>query len=295
MNIEQLASDWLELPSMAARHAAPNSYNFIFPDRRGRITELHAEHDDLTIVVSSALRRPQLTCGVSWIDFQNQRTNIVARVRRGAAFVHFGRSVKSFSVVVFNKAGAALDSYSEGSGYVSWGPSLYNQARAGFDAPYAALQAALQEGESDHVEFKRWVRLDETSDKIGELITTTCAFANARGGEIFVGISDDATIYDLRKDLRQLYTVNKHARLAPHLDKYIRDATKLLTEGVHPSPKLTMGWIDMAGRKILRIEIARGEDGPYRLAPYGDYYLRRGATNRRATPDEVGLVRAASA
>ena len=54
------------------------------------------------------------------------------------------------------------------------------------------LQELLQLGESYHQEFK------ETIDK--SLVHEICAFANASGGKIFIGVSDDGTIKGVNFD-----------------------------------------------------------------------------------------------
>jgi len=48
------------------------------------------------------------------------------------------------------------------------------------------VEQLVAEGESEQVEFKQ--RLDD------EAIETLAAFANARGGTLFVGIADDGTV-----------------------------------------------------------------------------------------------------
>ncbi|MCD6507088.1 ATP-binding protein [Candidatus Poribacteria bacterium] len=48
------------------------------------------------------------------------------------------------------------------------------------------LKKALQRGEGEKVEFRRTFG--------GEVIRTLCAFANTKGGEVWLGIANDGTV-----------------------------------------------------------------------------------------------------
>ena len=55
----------------------------------------------------------------------------------------------------------------------------------------ASIERALESGEGPNIEFK-----ERFTSRIGEAI---CAFANASGGQIFVGISNNGKIKGVKK------------------------------------------------------------------------------------------------
>lgn len=75
-----------------------------------------------------------------------------------------------------------------------------------------------------------------------------------------IGVDDDATIHDLRGELRRQYASTETAALPQQLDAYVRDVRNLLGDCVAPSPRPVINWIEAAGLYILRIEIPSGNE-----------------------------------
>lgn len=113
----------------------------------------------------------------------------------------------------------------------------------------------LSEGEGYNLEFK-----ESLSDTIAKDI---CAFANANGGKIFLGISD-------KGELKGIEITNK---LKSQIQDYARN--------IVPSLTLQIESIDT----ILVITVPEGKCKPYSSS--GRFYLRQGANSQQLDRDEV--------
>lgn len=76
------------------------------------------------------------------------------------------------------------------------------------------IKKIINEGESAAVEFKSTLRYDSYSEKINKsleevIMKSIAAFANAEGGRLFIGISDDGKILGLDYDYSTLKQGNK--------------------------------------------------------------------------------------
>ena len=76
------------------------------------------------------------------------------------------------------------------------------------------IKKIINEGESAVVEFKSTLRYDSYSEKINKsleevIMKSIAAFANAEGGRLFIGISDDGKILGLDYDYSTLKQGNK--------------------------------------------------------------------------------------
>ena len=76
------------------------------------------------------------------------------------------------------------------------------------------IKKIINEGESAVVEFKSTLRYDSYSEKINKsleevIMKSIAAFANAEGGRLFIGISDDGKILGLDYDYSTLKQANK--------------------------------------------------------------------------------------
>ena len=81
-------------------------------------------------------------------------------------------------------------------------------------ANHIDIKKIIKEGESTMVEFKSTLRYDNYTEKINKSLEETimksiAAFANAEGGRLFIGISDNGEINGLEKDYSTLKQANK--------------------------------------------------------------------------------------
>ncbi|GAK49452.1 hypothetical protein U14_00674 [Candidatus Moduliflexus flocculans] len=122
------------------------------------------------------------------------------------------------------------------------------------------MQQMLAQGESETVEFKK------STGVMKEIVETVCAFANTRGGDLLIGVSDNGTVIG--------------QQISDDTLKNIANEIKLNTD-----PKLypTVRAVMFEERSCLFVSIEESPLKPH-LA-YGKPFVRVGATNQRVDRD----------
>jgi len=131
------------------------------------------------------------------------------------------------------------------------------------DAPEQDLDQMIQMGESDTVEFKR-----ELPPKREEIAIGATAFANRRGGRLFVGVADNSEVVGCR------------------LDKAKETITQILRSYCDPPLDVTIDEVSIRELPVIVITVQEGKDKPYTVKDKG-VYIRSGATKRVATRYEL--------
>ena len=125
-------------------------------------------------------------------------------------------------------------------------------------------------GESETVEFKR---IMPKGDGIPRAVA---AFANGEGGTIIIGIEDETG---------EVVGVANTATCQDRLVDVVRNR-------VRPSPECKPFTCSLQGRPVVAMRVEPGDDRPYGVTERGGirYYVRRGATNRVAEPEEMRVI-----
>jgi hypothetical protein len=131
------------------------------------------------------------------------------------------------------------------------------------DTPEQDLDQMIQMGESDTVEFKR-----ELPPKREEIAIGATAFANRRGGRIFVGVADNSEVVGCR------------------LDKAKDVITQILRSYCDPPLDVSVEEVSIRELPVIVITVPEGKDKPYLVKDRG-VYIRSGATKRAATRYEL--------
>lgn len=157
------------------------------------------------------------------------------------------------------------------------GPQRGQEEGVTFDPPSRteSFESVIAGGEGPTVEFKE----DLSGEKIHVAVS---AFANTSGGAIFVGVDNHGNVKGIAD-----------SRVAQLTDTIVNQ----LRQKLRPFPPVTTETAFVDGRTILVLWVEAVQGDPVGV---GDtpvaYYVRRGANNFHATPEEIGaLVRARSA
>lgn len=102
------------------------------------------------------------------------------------------------------------------------------------------LNIILQEGEGFNVEFKQAL-----PSKLRELAEEICAFANAAGGILLIGIKDDNTICGIE------------------IDNSTRSRISDVIKAIDPPLEVSIEEIPIDGKKIICLETKSGAQKPY--------------------------------
>lgn len=133
------------------------------------------------------------------------------------------------------------------------------------------VEVLISGGERAAVEFKQEL---PGSNPAG-VMKTIAAFANAGGGTLLFGVHDDGLIVGVG----DYYTRRSLDRL-----------TNLIRDWVRPLPSFECEMVRVAGRGVIAINVASGNDAPYGIGKDERdirYYVRRAGTTFPASPADV--------
>ena len=119
-------------------------------------------------------------------------------------------------------------------------------------------------GEGVGVDFKKSV-----PSKVRELSEEICAFANAQGGFILIGVTDRNEIVGCA------------------IDNSKRSAIQQSIGEISPQIQCSLYSVEVEGKEVWVIEVPKGRDKPYLLA--GSIFVREGASRQKMT--NVDLIR----
>ena len=135
------------------------------------------------------------------------------------------------------------------------------------------LDAVVEGGESDRVEFTECPAGKLKADKVGK---TICAFANGSGGRLFLGISDKGT-----DKIKGFATTNEQmGDIHAYADRF------------HPSIPLSLQKIplDSSDNNTLHVVMISVEEGDSKPYSYKSRFFKRfGASTREMPPDEIRI------
>lgn len=134
------------------------------------------------------------------------------------------------------------------------------------DLTITAFEQVLLEGENLTVEFKTWIHAKDMRERISLAVDELVAFANAKGGTVYMGVEDDGTVtgctgYDTQKIMESIYD---------------RTRPSLFTE---------IEVITYQGKDILAIKVEK--DGTTYAVSDGRCLKRLGKNSKPYYPDEM--------
>lgn len=125
------------------------------------------------------------------------------------------------------------------------------------------LREIISRGEGHHAEFKKAVIGNEDMAK-----SITC-FANTDGGQIIIGVSDNGDIVGIE-----------------NIDETIRQIDDIAFNRCEPPVTVIQETVNIEGKTVLVVNIAKGEQRPYRTQR-GVYYIRSANRCRQTSREEL--------
>jgi len=123
------------------------------------------------------------------------------------------------------------------------------------------IESLIKSGEGYNTEFKKKI-----PSKVREITEEVCAFANAAGGTVLLGVDDDNGIVGVSFDNRK------------------RSALQNSISEISPSLHCDIYPMEVDGKQIVVIEIPSGKNKPYVLS--GAIYVRQGPNSQKLTTVE---------
>ena len=118
------------------------------------------------------------------------------------------------------------------------------------------IQSLIDNGEGYNVEFK--VRIPS---KIRELTEEICAFANADGGYLLIGVDDNGQVVDT------------------NLENDKRSAIQGSISEISPALHCELYSVNVGNKTVWVIDVPSGKDKPYIFS--GSIYVREGANSQK--------------
>ncbi len=143
------------------------------------------------------------------------------------------------------------------------------------------ITKAIMTGENEMIEFKPYIEKGE--NKINEIIETVIAFANTRGGSIFLGINKYAIPEGIENDIKRKIK-GPHNKYDIVLQEYIGYLRKEISDKINSLPEYKIEYYSEDEHDFVIIEVKEGEDKPYANIQTKEIYIRRGSNNVKPDP-----------
>lgn len=264
--------EWMHRQTSRQRHSGDPSdlgaFRTILPDTRARIVSAEWSRGQLEVHLEVNVPRNQLELQCLFFESVLARDVLLAAPANHVQIM-VPEDAQGASMYLLHSSGVHL------------GQAAVSRVQRTFDESSRATPAEeqgvldIQGGENDEVEFKPFLKPGD--DKMSEVLETVVAFANTRGGRLYLGINDHRIVEGRTALCRALGAKDEDARAALE-----RGINKLISDKVKPVPKFTPKFIDIHGEPVLVIIVPRGDQRPY--ATFNNQiYIRKGSTN--ANPD----------
>lgn len=126
----------------------------------------------------------------------------------------------------------------------------------------AELQNLIEAGENSRVEFK------SAAFRNGSLAKEVVAFANMKGGALYIGITDNGELQSVEKGVEErivnICRNNIQPSIIPDIETFIAD-----------------------GKRIFRIQIDPGKYKPYKVKSSNRFYIRAGSVSIEPSNEEL--------
>lgn len=183
-----------------------------------------------------------------------------------------GKAVRDVELWLLAKGNVLID-------YISTSHWPYKYAAPQEKALEDTLLTLIHTGESELCEFKPWI--DLANQKAGELEKTVCAFSNHKGGTLLIGVSKEAEVVGLAREV---------TKRPDELDKALTDFEKAVRVRLNETLKHCLCFrsypATVAGQAILVIEVEPVDEVNF-LISSSIAYVRHGATSARMSPPQI--------
>jgi predicted HTH transcriptional regulator len=145
-----------------------------------------------------------------------------------------------------------------------------------------SVLARIRDGEDERVEFKPFGRLE--SAKAEELVRTVIAFANKRGGTIYLGVNDHQEIEGVEKDLRESAPSEKRGSILECAAWYCAAIRKRIADRVSSAVVLECDSIRVCGKLLIHLTVLESKSKPCCDVSTKEIWTRRVANTVRPDP-----------
>ena len=143
---------------------------------------------------------------------------------------------------------------------------------------------AIDSAENETTEFKPFIKKGD--NKIREIIEAVIAFANTRGGHIFIGINKHAIPEGIDEGIREENKINHDKKFEDIVQEYIGYLKKEISDNLCKTISIKYNTCEFKGKRILIVEVPEGNQKPYFNFQTKEIFIRKGANNVKPDPDK---------
>jgi hypothetical protein len=237
---------------------------FYLPKYVARITNIHSRSRQLSLIVESNIDLNQLLVKLYCAAPPSSSYHYEGHFEKNELSIDLEFAPLFYLVYLLStKTGEVLD-YRRFD--VRW-QTLSKDIE--FERTQENTEIIIQQGENELVEFKQ-----EFTKNREEFVETAVAMSNAKGGTIFVGVSNNGSITGVTNQSTE--------------DSILQSIRELSDPSILPK----VDRIDIQGKEVLAVRIEEGQNKPYTLKNKG-VFVRYGSTDRIAKRDELDQFYAA--
>ena len=139
------------------------------------------------------------------------------------------------------------------------------------------LLTLIEAGEGQYLEFKKYIEVTKNrNQKSEELEKTVCAFSNASGGQLLIGVNDEGNIDGVNDFLVQHY----NCAIEEAVLLYVKGINKRLSENLKNNQCYDVSHFVIGDKYIIVVDVDRSEELNYGVTQEWAY-VRIGATSRK--------------
>jgi hypothetical protein len=145
------------------------------------------------------------------------------------------------------------------------------------------LLAEIRAGECETVEFKPFIRGGDP--KMDEIVRTSIACANTRGGRIYIGINDLQEVDGIDREVIKACARTGGHSLKEGAERYCKIIAKALTDRSNKALEAVIEPKEIAGKTVIRVSVPEGRNKPYSDVKTHEIWIRRGSNTVRPDPE----------
>ena len=285
--VPQAAARWLRDRSIERSYKPSYSYQCILAASRATIKDLEVKDNALLIDVKAVDQVDDLCCKVVGRDPDGKEIQATKKVAKQIQF-QIPSDLQELTIYLVDGRGQPHDHFEETPYRCSWPRSvLGGRRRARGEGGWLE---DVRQGEGVRVEFKEWLPTKPDDEKRWDLHRAVVAFANTKGGVIYIGVDRRGELKGIDRPLREAYA--KEAKDDPEamLGAYEKDLRQTIRDEIEPDIKLEFERLSCGLQAFLAIHVSKGDDIPYGLVRANEIYVRRGANNMKPSPAELAQL-----
>jgi len=275
-HVAAAAESWVFGRHLRKHRQAPDPGRFVLvlPDTRARIVRAELDATSVSLTIEAHVDRSDLTLQVSSPTAQVNRAEHSIPTDRRIRF-DVPPETEEITLYLLDKPQDLLAQVE-----LSRIDPLFGELPERLVSVRTA-KADLLAGESDTTEYKPFC--DLSSDKAAELLETVIAFANTRGGRLYVGVDRHGTPQGVPSLRQHSKATPRSGEPAAMLEDFRARLRALICDRIRPVPAHDIQDLTIDGCPVLVLDVPRGDKPPYATHEH-DVFIRKGSTNRKPDP-----------